>query len=95
MAIGIHWEGRRCVLAVELAQRESATSWKELLEGLKGRAAGVRLVVSDDPAGLKRAVREVPGEALWQRRYVHFLRNAPDYLPRRGGDDCLTGLRWI
>ncbi len=43
----------------------------------------MRLVVSDDPAGLKRAVREVPGEALWQRCYVHFLRNAPDYLPRR------------
>ncbi len=100
MAIGIHWEGRRCVLAVELAQRESATSWKELLEGVAGRVEGeglrgVRLVVSDDPAGLKRAVREVPGEARWQRCYVHFLRNALDYLPRRGGDDCLTGLRWI
>jgi len=96
VAIGIHWEGRRCVLAVELAQRESAASWKELPEGLKGRGVqGGRLVVSDDPAGLKRAVREVPGEALRQRCYAHLLRNAPDYLPRRGGDDCLTGLRWI
>jgi len=96
VAIGINWEGRRCVLAVELAQRERATSWKELLEGLKGRGLrGVRLVVSDDHAGLKRAVREVLGEALWQRCYVHFLRNALDYLPRRGGDDCLTELRGI
>lgn len=96
VAIGINWEGRRCVLAVELAQRESATSWKEFLEGLKGRGLrGVRLVVSDDHAGLKRAVREVLGEALWQRCYVHFLRNALDYLPRRGDDDCLTELRWI
>ncbi len=77
-----------------------AAGERDELEGVAGRvegegAAGVRLVVSDDPAGLKRAVREVPGEALWQRCYVHFLRNAPDYLPRRGGDDCLTGLRWI
>jgi putative transposase len=30
IAIGIDWEGRRCVLAVELANRESASSWKGL-----------------------------------------------------------------
>lgn len=33
MAIGKNWEGRRCVLTVELARRESATSWKGFLEG--------------------------------------------------------------
>jgi putative transposase len=26
---------------------------------------------------------------------VHFLRNALDYLPRKGGDDCLVELRWL
>jgi putative transposase len=31
MAIGVDWEGRRNVLAVELANRESASSWKSLL----------------------------------------------------------------
>jgi transposase-like protein len=30
---------------------------------------------------------EVLPEAYWQRCYVHFLRNALDYLPRKGGDD--------
>jgi putative transposase len=30
VAIGIDWEGRRNVLGVELANRESATSWKDL-----------------------------------------------------------------
>jgi transposase-like protein len=30
-AIGIDWEGRRQVLGVEMANRESATSWKEFL----------------------------------------------------------------
>jgi putative transposase len=34
-------------------------------------------------------------EALWQRCYVHFLRNALDYLPRKADDDCLQELRWI
>ncbi len=31
VAIGINWDGRRGVLAVELAERESTTSWRELL----------------------------------------------------------------
>lgn len=34
-------------------------------------------------------------EAIWQRCYVHFLRNALDYLPRKADDDCLQELRWI
>jgi putative transposase len=33
--------------------------------------------------GLKRAIIEVLPEAYWQRCYVHFLRNALDYLPRK------------
>jgi transposase-like protein len=44
-------------------------------------------VVSDDHAGLRQAIREVLAEAAWQRCYVHFLRNALDYLRKRYGDD--------
>jgi putative transposase len=96
VAIGIDWEGRRQVLGVEMANRESSTSWKEFLLGLKGRGLrGINFVVSDDHPGLKRAIREVLPEAYWQRCYVHFLRNALDYLPRKGGDDCLMELRWL
>jgi len=68
VAIGIDWEGRRQVLGVELANRESETSWKEFLLGLKERGLhGVQLVVSDDHAGLKRAIGQVLSEACWQR----------------------------
>jgi putative transposase len=96
VALGIDWEGRRQVLAVEWANRESATSWKELLLQLKERGLhGVQLCVSDDHPGLKRAIGEVLPEALWQRCYVHFLRNALDHLPRKADDDCLTELRWL
>ena len=96
VAIGINWDGRRCVLAVELANRESQSSWKQFLEGLRKRGLnGVLLVVSDDHSGLRKAIREVLPEAAWQRCYVHFLRNALDYLPRKADDDCLMELRWI
>jgi putative transposase len=96
VAIGINWEGRRNVLAVELASRESSSTWKELLTSLRQRSLhGVEFVVSDDHAGLRRAIQEVLPEAVWQRCYVHFLRNALDYLPRKADDDCLQELRWI
>ena len=96
IAIGIDWDGRRQILGVELANRESASSWKEFLAGLKERGLkGVAMVVSDDHAGLRKAIAEVLPEALWQRCYVHFLRNALDHLPRKADDDCLRELRWL
>jgi len=96
IAIGIDWDGRRQILGVELANRESRSSWSDFLRGLKARGLnGVELVVSDDHAGLKAALREVLPEAVWQRCYVHFLRNALDYVPRKVGDDCLQELRWL
>lgn len=96
VAIGVNRDGRRCVLAVELANRESASSWKEFLVKIRERGLrGVEFVVSDDHPGLKRAIAEVVPEAAWQRCYVHFLRNALDHLPRKADDDCLTELRWI
>jgi transposase-like protein len=95
IAIGIDWDGRRQILGVELANRESRSSWSDFLRGLKARGLnGVELVVSDDHAGLKAAIREVLPEAVWQRCYVHFLRNALDYVPRKVDDDCLQELRW-
>jgi putative transposase len=96
IAIGINHEGRRQILAVELANRESQTSWKDVLLELKSRGLrGVEFVVSDDHPGLKRAIAEVIPEAVWQRCYVHFLRNALDHLPRKAVDDCLQELRWL
>ena len=96
IAIGINWEGKREVLGVELANRESQTSWREFLLSLKQRGlSGVEFVVTDDHAGLRKAIAEILPQAAWQRCYVHFLRNALDYLPRKADDDCLQELRWI
>jgi putative transposase len=96
IAIGIDWDGRRQILGVELANRESASSWKDFLLGLKQRGLrGVEMVVSDDHAGLRKAIAEILPEAFWQRCYVHFLRNALDHLPRKADDECMRELRWM
>jgi transposase-like protein len=94
-AIGIGRDGRRSILAVELANRESPSSWREFLLQLRERGlSGVEFVVSDDHAGLRQAIEEVLPEAAWQR-CVHFLRNALDYVARKVDDDCLRELRWL
>ena len=96
IAIGINWDGRRSVLAVELANRESQTTWRDFIHKLKERGLkGVEFVVSDHHIGLKNAIGELLPEALWQRCYVHFLRNSLDHLPRKADDDCLQELRWL
>ena len=96
VAIGVGWDGWREVLGVELANRESRSSWREFVARLKQRGlAGVEFVVSDDHPGLRAAIRELLPEAVWQRCYVHFLRNALDYVPRKVDDDCLMELRWF
>jgi putative transposase len=96
IAVGVDWDGRRQILAVEMANRESRSSWKDFLLGLRQRGlAGVEFVVADHHAGLRAAIREVIPEAAFQRCYVHFLRNALDHLPRKADDDCLQELRWL
>jgi putative transposase len=96
VAVAVDGEGRRQIIGVDLANRESRTSWRDFLRGLKERGLfGVEFVVSDDHEGLKQAIREILPGAYWQRCYVHFLRNALDYLSRKLADDCLQELRWI
>jgi len=96
VAIGVNMDGRRCILGVGLANRESRSSWKDFISSLISRGLrGVEYVVSDSHEGLKQAVVQTLPGAVWQRCYVHFLRNALDHLPRKHDDDCMTELRWI
>ena len=64
VAVGIGADGRGSILGLERAHRESLSSGREFLEGLRERGLkGVALVVSDDHAGLRKAL----AEAAWQR----------------------------
>jgi putative transposase len=81
VGIGINTDGYRQILGVELAGRESQTSWRDFL--------------SDAHEGLRKSLMEMLPEAAWQRCYVHFLRNCLDHLPRKANDDCLQELRWL
>ena len=94
IAVGIDTVGRRHLLAVELADRESENTWTTFLSGLKARGLkGVDYVASDSHEGLKHAVAKVLPMALWQHCAVHFLRNAYDHASHQTDPACLADLK--
>ncbi|RWK47259.1 MAG: hypothetical protein EOR47_22785 [Mesorhizobium sp.] len=84
------WDGRRQILALELAIARAA-GLPRRLEGARpqGRRTGRVL----RPSRPDRAIGEVIPEAAWQRCYVHFVGNSLDHLPRKHRNDCLQELR--
>lgn len=96
VAVGVNSDGKREVLAIKIANRESANSWKDFISHLLARGlSGVQLVISDAHMGLQTAITQLLTNALWQRCYVHGLRNAKDYLSRKSDDGCLEDLKFI
>ena len=77
IVVGIGEDGYREVLGAWIADSESEASWGVVFGELKQRGLrGVRYVVSDDHAGMLRAIGRHFQGVVWQRCQVHFLRNA-------------------
>ena len=83
-AIGVDLLGHRQVLGVSVALSEAEVHWRAFLSGLQKRGlSGVRLVTSDDHAGLAAARVAVLGGVPWQRCQFHLQRNAQAHVPRQ------------
>lgn len=84
VASGITPAGERQVLGISVSLSEHETHWKAFLQGLKDRGMnGVKLVISDDHAGLGAARRAVLGSVPWQRCQFHLQQNAGVYVPKQ------------
>jgi putative transposase len=76
VGIGVTAQGHREVIACENADSESEQSWAEFFKALKARGLkGLQLVISDQHAGLKKAIGQHFQGIPWQRCQVHFMRN--------------------
>jgi putative transposase len=76
LAYAVHESGYREVIGLDVGEAETEAFWRSFLRSLVERGlVGVRLVVSDAHAGLKKAIAQVLG-CPWQRCTVHFLREA-------------------
>ena len=84
IAYGVDAAGKRRLLGVTIGPEESEASWTELLEQLVARGLrGVKLVITDEHAGLVKAVRRLLPEATRQRCVVHLERNVLAKTPAR------------
>jgi putative transposase len=76
VATGVTAQGRREILGLDVGDSEDEVFWRAFLTGLKKRGlTGVKLVISDQHAGLTAAIARAFQGAAHQRCRVHFIRN--------------------
>jgi transposase-like protein len=83
IAVGVLPDGRRTVLGVDVSLSEAEIHWRNFLESLHARGLhGMKMITSDDHAGLTAALRaRFPG-VPWQRCQFHLQQNATAYVPQ-------------
>jgi transposase-like protein len=96
VATGITGNGDREILGCDIGDSEDETFWRGFMRSLKSRGlAGVRLVISDQHAGLIAALRRTFQGASHQRCRVHFARNLLALVPRSHTDMVAAVFRTI
>ena len=96
VATGVTATGGREVLGVDVGDSEDEVFWRGFLRTLKERGlTGVRLVISDQHAGLVAALRRVLQGAAHQRCRVHFVRNLLALVPKSHKDMVAAVFRTI
>jgi transposase-like protein len=78
VAVGITPDGHRTILGVSVSLSEAELHWR----GLQSRGMhGVRMITSDDHAGLRAALQARFTGVPWQRCQFHLAKNLFDHLP--------------
>ncbi len=96
IATGVSADGRREVLGCQVGDSEDEVFWTEFLRWLGERGlGGVRLVISDSHAGLRKAITRTMQGAAWQRCRVHFMRNALAKAPKNQAEWVAAAIRTI
>ena len=96
IATGITATGEREVLGVDVGDSEDEVFWRGFLKSLRQRGlSGVRLVISDQHAGLVAALRRSFQGASHQRCRVHFARNLLGLVPKSHQDMVAAVFRTI
>jgi transposase-like protein len=84
IAYGVNESGQREVLGVMSKLSEAEIHWREFLQSLQARGLrGIRMITSDDHAGLKAALRSVFPSVPWQRCQFHMSQNAQSKAPKQ------------
>lgn len=83
VAVGITPDGHRTILGVSVSLSEAEVHWREFLASLQSRGLhGVRMITSDDHAGLKEALAARFSGVPRQRCQFHLAKNLLDHVPK-------------
>jgi len=84
IAYGVDPDGKRQILGASMSLSEAEVHWREFLTSLQTRGLrGVRLIISDDHAGLRKAREAVFSSIPWQRCQFHLSQNAQAYAHKK------------
>jgi len=96
VASGVRADGDREILGLDVGDSEDEVFWRSFLTSLKKRGlAGVKLVVSDQHAGLVAALKRSFQGAAHQRCRVHFARNLLAHVPKSHADMAAAVFRTV
>ena len=96
VATGVTQHGTREILGLDVGDSEDETFWRKFLTDLKDRGlSGVRLVISDQHAGLVKALSRCVAGAAHLRCRVHFARNLLALVPKSHKDMVAALFRTI
>lgn len=92
-AIALGEDGRKRLVGLDCVDTESYGDWRAFLASIRARGlSGLVLAVSDDHAGLVRALSEVFQGVAWQRCTVHLQRNVSAAVRRRANERLVREL---
>lgn len=84
LAYGINPEGKREILGASASLSEAEIHWRNFFTHLQSRGmTGLRMIISDDHAGMRNARRAVFPSVPWQRCQFHLAQNAQSYAPKK------------
>lgn len=84
LGYGVNPEGKREILGASVSLSEAEVHWREFFQSLQARGMrGLRLIVSDDHAGMRNARMAVFPSVPWQRCQFHLAQNAQAYAPKK------------
>ncbi len=95
-AIGVHEEGHREILGLDVVTTEDGAGWLAFLRSLVSRGlSGVVCVTSDAHSGLRDAIEATLSGASWQRCRTHFMTNLLTKVPKAAQNAVATLVRSI
>lgn len=98
VVIGVTNENKKMFLGLQVGDKDSAPTWREVFKDIKARGLDpnyVQLGVMDGLPGLMTVFREEFGNAKVQRCQVHVSRNVICKVPHSAKGEVVDGLRSI